>query len=249
MIKARLHKGSLDESIRTAQAFVNVADMKKWFVNNYNNMFSAEDIVIDEEAVYDSRIGWNTRYVCTRRYGEKDDSVQCIGMCDLDGNRNECLKHGDDMVNLLNDKLYNQYYPLKTEEEKNEFLNSNSTEIYRMIRDIGSVARNELYVIKHEYVKKIKPTVSFLGNPKYRNIAHNEYLANKMLMDKRVKNITEKLPDLDSLACKIIYHEYENITLDELNSVLRLKNFNKHKTGMMCVLSLILLIVCTCIFL
>lgn len=48
------------------------------------------------------------------------------------------------MVNLLNDKLYNQYYPLKTEEEKNEFLNSNSKEIYRMIRDIDHVARNEL---------------------------------------------------------------------------------------------------------
>lgn len=70
-----------------------------------------------------------------------------------------------------------------------------------------------------------------------------------MLMDRRVKDITEKLPDLDSLACKIIYHEYENITLDELNYVLRLKNFNKHKTGMMRVLSLILLIVCACIFL
>lgn len=153
------------------------------------------------------------------------------------------------MVNLLNDKLYNQYYPLKTEEEKMNFLNSNSTEIYRMIRDIGHVARNELYVIKHEYVKNMKPTVSFLGTPKYRNIAHNEYLAHKMLMDRRVKNITEKLPDLDSLACKIMYHEYESITVDELNYVLRLKNFNKHKTWMMCVLSLILLIVCVCIFL
>ena len=65
------------------------------------------------------------------------------------------------MVNLLNDKLYNQYYPLKTEEEKNEFLNSNSTEIHRMIRDIGYDARNELYAIEHEYVKKMKPTVSF----------------------------------------------------------------------------------------
>lgn len=116
-----------------------------------------------------------------------------------------------------------------------------------MIRDIGHVARNELYVIKHEYVKKMKPTVSFLGTPKYRNIVHNEYLAHKMLMDRRVKNITEKLPDLDSLACKIMYHEYENITVDELNNVLRLKNFNKHKTWMMCVLSLILLIVCVCI--
>lgn len=154
-----------------------------------------------------------------------------------------------DMVNLLNDKLYNQYYPLKTEEEKNEFLNSNSTEIYRMVRDIGHVARNELFVIKHDYVKKMKPTVSFLGTPKYRNIAHNEYLSHKILMDRRVKNITEKLPDLDSLACKIMYHEYENITVNELNYVLRLKNFNKHKTYRMCVLAIILLIVCVCIFL
>ena len=151
------------------------------------------------------------------------------------------------MVNLLNDKLYNQYYPLKTEEEKNKFLDSHSTEIYRMTKDIGHVTRNKLYVIKHEYAKKMKPTVSFLGTPKYRNIAHNEYLTHKMLMDRRVKKITEKLPNIDSLACKIMYHEYENITVDELNYVLRLKNFNKHKTWMICVLSLILLIVCVCI--
>ena len=153
------------------------------------------------------------------------------------------------MVNLLNDKLYNQYYPLKTEEEKNEFLNSHSTEIYRTIRDIGRVARNELYVIKHEYIKKMKPTVSFRGRPKYRNISHNEYLTNKMLMDRRIKNITEKLPNTNYLVCKMMFHEYENITVDELNYVLRLKNFNKHKTWMMCVLSIILLIVCVCIFL
>ena len=96
------------------------------------------------------------------------------------------------MVNLLNDKLYNQYYPLKTEEDKTEFLNSNSMEIYRIIKDIGHIARNELYAIKHEYVKKMKPTVSFLGTPKYRNIAHNEYLTHKMLTDRRVKKNNRK---------------------------------------------------------
>lgn len=149
---------------------------------------------------------------------------------------------------MFDDKLYTQYYPLKTEEEKNGFLNSNSTEIYRIISDIGHVARNELYAIKHEYVKKMKPSVSFLGTPKYRNIAHNEYLVHKMLTDGRVKNITDNLPNLDSLACKLMYHEYENITVDELNYVLKLKNFNKHKTWMRCLLLLILLIVCVCIF-
>ena len=153
------------------------------------------------------------------------------------------------MINLFNNKLYTKYYPLKTEKEKNEFLNSYSTKIYRIVRDIRHVARNELYIIQHEYVKKMKPTVSFLGTPKYRNIAHNEYFAHKMLMDKRIKNITEELPNLDSLACKIMYHEYENITVDELNYILKLINFNKHTTWMRCVLSLILLIVCVCIFL
>ena len=152
------------------------------------------------------------------------------------------------MLNMFDDKLYTQYYPLKTEEEKNAFLNSNRTEIYRIISDIGHVARNELYAIKHEYVKKMKPTVSFLGTPKYRNITHNEYLVHMMLTDRRVKNITDNLPNLDSLACKLMYHEYENITVDELNYVLKLKNFNKHKTWMRCLLLLILLIVCVCIF-
>lgn len=153
------------------------------------------------------------------------------------------------MFNTFDDKLYTQYYPLKTEEEKNEFLNFNSTEIYRIIRDIGHVAKNELYAIKHEYVKKLKPTVSFLGISKYRNIAHNEYLVHKMLTDRRVKNITDNLQNLDSLACKLMYHEYGNITVDELNYVLKLKNFSKHKMWRMCLLLLILLIVCVCIFL
>lgn len=151
------------------------------------------------------------------------------------------------MVNLLNDKLYTQYYPLKTEEEKMFFLSSNSTEIYKIVRDIERFVKYELYAIKLEYVKKMKPTESFLGTPKYRNITYNEYLARKMFTDRRVKNITG--PDLDSLARKIKYHEYENITIDELNYVLRLKNINRHETWKMCLLLLILLIVCVCIFL
>ncbi len=84
MIRARLHKSSLDKSMKTSQNFASIADMKQWFVDSCNHMFSAEDIIIDDEVIYDSRIGWNTRYVCTKRYGEKDDGIQCIGMCDLD---------------------------------------------------------------------------------------------------------------------------------------------------------------------
>ena len=70
--------------MKTSQNFASIADMKQWFVDSYNHMFSTGDIVIDEEVIYDSRTDWNTQYVCTRRYEEKDDGVQCIGMCDLD---------------------------------------------------------------------------------------------------------------------------------------------------------------------
>lgn len=152
------------------------------------------------------------------------------------------------MDNLFNDKLYNQYYPLKTEEEKNEFLYSNNTEIYRMIRDVGNDARKQLYDIRHEYAKKMKPTVSFSGTLKYQNILHNEYFTHKMLADRRVKNITKNILDIDSLEYRVMNHEYENITVDELNCILSLKNFKRHKILKMCLL-LTLLIICVYIFL
>lgn len=153
------------------------------------------------------------------------------------------------MANLLNDKLYTQYYPLETEEDKYEFLNANYTEIYKIVRNIGRIARNELSARKHNYISKMKPTVSFLGTPKYRNIVHNERLAHNLLMDRQIKSLEEKIPDLDSLACKFMYHEHENITVDELNYILRLMNTNKHKTWMMLLLLLISIIACVCTFL
>lgn len=148
------------------------------------------------------------------------------------------------MFKLFNNKLYNQYYPLKTEEDKNNFLNSNYTKIRKMIDDIGCIARNELYAIEHDYVKKMKPTVSFFGSPKYRNIAHNEYIVHKMQTDRRIKNIEKKFQDLDPLAYKIAYHEHENITVDELNYLLRLINTRKHYNLGIILVLVILIIVC-----
>lgn len=52
---------------------------------NFGNhsLFNAEDLVIGSSSISDSRIGWfDTRYVCTKRYGDKHYSIpQCIGMC------------------------------------------------------------------------------------------------------------------------------------------------------------------------
>lgn len=84
MIIARLHKGSLDEAMETAKTFETVEDMKKWYAEAHESAFSQEDVIIKDEEVYDDRIGWNTHYVCTKRYKDKKYEVpQCIGMCDL----------------------------------------------------------------------------------------------------------------------------------------------------------------------
>lgn len=153
------------------------------------------------------------------------------------------------MVNLLNNKLYTQYYPLTSEEDKNNFLKSNYMEIYKFVRNIGCSARNEYSLRQYNYTKKMKPTVSFLGTPKYRNIVHNKRVAHDMSMDKRIKDIERKLPELDSLACKLMYNESENITVDELNYILRIMNTYKHRALIMFLLLLIAIIICVCAFL
>ena len=91
MIIARLHRGGLAESMETAKTFISIDEMKRWFVEQHENAFDVDDVIIDDEVVYDDRIQWNTHHVCTKRYYDEDyikkyGNPQCIGMCDLDYN-------------------------------------------------------------------------------------------------------------------------------------------------------------------
>ena len=51
--------------------------------NRYGELFSRDDIIINEPIGDDDRIGWkNVRHICVKRYGnEVYDIPQCIGMC------------------------------------------------------------------------------------------------------------------------------------------------------------------------
>ena len=84
---------------------------------------------------------------------------------------------------MLNDKLYKHYYPLKTEEEKNDFLNSQYAEIYKEVGNLCRCTKNEISAIKNDYISKMKPTVSYLGTLKKKNIAHNKYIVYMMYKD------------------------------------------------------------------
>ena len=87
MIIYRPHKGSLDKAMEEAKEFNNIQQMKEHIVKEWNDYFSVENIVIDNKSVNDDRIGWkDTKYVCTKKFGEQDNIVdygcpQCIGMC------------------------------------------------------------------------------------------------------------------------------------------------------------------------
>ena len=84
----RPHRGGLAESMSEAKEFNTKEEMFAHIVatqGNFGNysLFDAEDLVIENSSISDSRIGWfDTRYVCTKRYGDKYYSTpQCVGMC------------------------------------------------------------------------------------------------------------------------------------------------------------------------
>lgn len=90
MIIYRPHRGKLSQSIKEAKEFRNEQEMKEYIVEEWDNNFSVDDIVILEEYHDDDRIGWkNVRQVCSKRFGNTNNMelygvAQCIGMCSTD---------------------------------------------------------------------------------------------------------------------------------------------------------------------
>lgn len=92
MIIYRPQRGGLLEAMKEAVEFENEEEMKKYIVEkaltiNGQKPFDAEDIELDDRTYPDERIGWyDTRYVCVKRWGDKDylklyGTSQAIGYC------------------------------------------------------------------------------------------------------------------------------------------------------------------------
>ena len=90
MIIYRPHRGSLIDAMAEAKEFNNEQEMKEYIAEQWDGYISVEDIVIIDNPQNDERIGWkDTRYVCSKRFGEQDNIEkygvpQCIGMCATD---------------------------------------------------------------------------------------------------------------------------------------------------------------------
>lgn len=141
---------------------------------------------------------------------------------------------------FLNNKLYKQFYPLATEEDKMSLLNSNYSELLRKVKDIERMAETEYSERQSNYISKMRPTISCLGTPKHKNIVHNEYIAHKMAMDKKISFISEDIYNLKELEYNLVYKEFEKITVEELNRILRYDNIMKHKNICIIILGIIL---------
>ena len=87
MIIYRPHRELLMEAMEEVKEFDNEEEMKKYIANDLRGCLEIGDIIIDAEKYSDARTGWqDTRYVCTKRFGDQDyiklyGCAQCIGMC------------------------------------------------------------------------------------------------------------------------------------------------------------------------
>lgn len=81
MLIYRPHKGSVCESLDHAKEFETEHDMKEYIVKDWQNHFDYDDIVIQDQIIEETRIGWkNTRMVTVKRMGDQTYPIpQCIG--------------------------------------------------------------------------------------------------------------------------------------------------------------------------
>ena len=86
MIKYRPHRRTLAEAMAEERSFETEEQMLEYVEAQWNGVFEKEDLVIGDDVGKDNRIDWReTRYVCTRRFGDaKYDVPQCIGMCSIE---------------------------------------------------------------------------------------------------------------------------------------------------------------------
>lgn len=87
MIIFRPQRSTLEESMAEAKEFESIEEMKKYIVEQSNNSFSIQDIVISTIEINDTRTGWeDSKFVSVKLSGKQDPTKdfmapQAIGIC------------------------------------------------------------------------------------------------------------------------------------------------------------------------
>ena len=117
-------------------------------------------------------------------------------------------------------KLYKEFYPIVSEEDKMNFIHENFVEILNFARRRERLSLVNLFGIERKYNQQLKKEVSVFGNIKYGNILHNRNVLNSMINERRYIKSTEVLNETASFLGKIMVGKPEEISIDEINFLL-----------------------------
>lgn len=125
-------------------------------------------------------------------------------------------------------KLYKHYYPIKTDEDKNYFINNNSNKIYKILRKTECLNYAAQEEIIDKYFRKEKDIVSICGHIKWKNIVHNRQLEIKR--NSELEKLEEDNEKIDDLINQI--HTY-SLSIDDVNTILIMDNrYFQHNIGL-----------------
>lgn len=136
------------------------------------------------------------------------------------------------MKKILNHRLYNKYFPIKNELEKQIFLDNEKYNLQKFLRSMQLNHEVQLMVLYEEYAKKMKNTVSVFGNIKYGNILYNKQIELEMKHDPFFLRIKKEMNEIDILSDEILFKN--NMSIDVINQLLDLINKTKQREIFFC---------------
>lgn len=143
---------------------------------------------------------------------------------------------------MFDNKLFSQYYPLKTEKDKDAFLISNLTELRRVAEKLILNARGDILARENKYYNRMKCTVSVFGNLKPGNMIHNQTVMQQMARDKYISRAEDTLSAIEFFAEKLLLGEYDKITIEEANDILAHTNSYTRRKWIFATTSIVLIV-------
>ena len=131
------------------------------------------------------------------------------------------------MQAIMNHKLYNNYFPISSEEEKQKFLNEERIDLIKELRAVLCECQTEIFYVQRSYYERMKSTISLLGNINFRNVLHNKKVEAEMEADFRIRGIKNKIEDYDTLLDTLVMQG--DASMDEINMALEYINANKNR--------------------
>lgn len=127
----------------------------------------------------------------------------------------------------MNHKLYNTYFPISSEEEKQKFLNEERRDMIKELRTVLCECQIEIFYIQRSYYERMKSPISLLGNINFRNILHNQKVKAEMEADSRNRGMKNKIEDYATLLDTLVMQG--DASVDEINMALEYINANKNR--------------------